>query len=73
MARADSHQQGRTLARKRRAIGLTQHQLAAATSIPINKIVYIETGRAVPLPSELDAIRSVLKKRARQVVAMVGA
>jgi transcriptional regulator with XRE-family HTH domain len=57
----------RALAKRRRMLGLTQHQVAQATGIPVNKIVFAETGRCILEPSELDAIRSVLKARAREV------
>ncbi len=62
---------GRGLARKRKMTGATQHQIAQATGIAVNRIVFIETGRCDPKPSELDAIRKVLKRRAQQAVDAV--
>jgi transcriptional regulator with XRE-family HTH domain len=63
----------RGLARRRRACGLTQHDVARLTGIGLNKLVYIETGRAVPSDDELDRICAVLRKRARQVLELVSA
>lgn len=58
----------RGIARKRRMVGLTQHQLAAAVGIPVGRVVFIETGRTEPMPEELDKIRSVLRKAARKAM-----
>lgn len=65
--RKDKMQGGRTLARKRRAVGLTQHDVARLTGISPNRIAFAETDRLILLPSELDSIRAVLKERARTV------
>lgn len=65
--------QGRTLARKRRAVGLTQHQIADLTGIAAMRICFIETDRCVATPDELDRIRHALKTRLREVNKEVGA
>lgn len=59
---------GRTLAKRRRMLGATQHDIARATGLSINRVVFIETGRVVPEPEELDRIRHALRKRARKIV-----
>jgi transcriptional regulator with XRE-family HTH domain len=56
----------RSLAKLRRRTGLTQHQLSAETGIGLNRLIFFETERAALLPVELDKIKSVLRKRARQ-------
>jgi DNA-binding transcriptional regulator YiaG len=61
--------QNRSIAKLRRRVGLTQHALSAATGIPVNRIVFFETSRAALDPQELDKIRGVLRKRARQTAA----
>jgi transcriptional regulator with XRE-family HTH domain len=65
--------QGRTIAKKRRLLGLTQHQVAQAVGIGVNRLVFFETGRCTLLPEELDSIRSVLKKRAQKSLELVSA
>lgn len=62
-----SSAQGRTIAKRRRMCGLTQHALADAARMPVSRIVFIETGRTDPAPSELDAIRAALRQRLKEV------
>jgi predicted transcriptional regulator len=62
----------RGLGKKRRMVGLTQHDLARLTGIPVSRIVFVETGRLDLEPDELISIRRVLKQRARQVAKDVG-
>jgi predicted transcriptional regulator len=59
---------GRSLARKRKSVGLTQHQLAAAAGLSVAKIAFVETGRASLEPDELHRIRKVLKKQAQRAM-----
>jgi hypothetical protein len=59
----------RSLAKLRRRTGLTQHQLSHETGIPIGRIVFFETDRIALLPEEMDKVRNVLRKRARQTAA----
>jgi transcriptional regulator with XRE-family HTH domain len=56
----------RSLAKLRRRTGLTQHQLSEQTGIGLNRLIFFETERAALLPVELNKIKSVLRKRARQ-------
>ena len=65
--------QGRTIAKRRRAVGLTQHQLSDLTGIAAMRICFIETDRCVALPDELDRIRQALRQRLKQVNKEVGA
>ena len=65
--------EGRTIAKQRRRLGLTQHQLCQATGMGVNRLVFFETGRCELLPAEIDSIRSVLRKRARRSLEMVEA
>jgi len=59
--------ENRSLAKLRRRTGMTQHQLAAETGISLGRIVFFETERTPLLPEEVDKVRSVLRKRARQI------
>ena len=60
-----------SLAKKRRALGLTQHQLSELTNIPVARIVFAETSRTDLTPDELDRIRDAFKSRMRQVRELV--
>ena len=61
----------RGLGKKRRMVGLTQHQLSHETGIPVGRIVFAETGRADLEPSEVEKIQNVLRKRARAAMDAV--
>jgi len=61
----------KTLARKRRLLGLTQHNVAQEANIPINRIVFAETGRVSLEDDELDRIRTVFRRRAQKAMAAV--
>jgi len=63
----------RSIARKRHLVGLTQHKLAEASGIAVQRITTFETGRLVLEDQELDRIRVVLKKRALKAMDAVGA
>ena len=69
--RLDKNPVGRSLARKRRSVGLTQHQVSHAAGIPINKLVYVETGRASLEPNEMERVRKVLERQARSNLGML--
>jgi transcriptional regulator with XRE-family HTH domain len=58
--------ENRSLAKLRRRTGMTQHQLSDETGIAVGRIVFFETERSELLPQEIDKVRSVLRKRARQ-------
>jgi predicted transcriptional regulator len=58
----------RGIALRRRMRGLTQHDLARLTGIPVSKIVWIETGRADAEPGEVEKIPHVLRARAKKVM-----
>lgn len=61
----------RGIARRRRMLGLTQHQLSQETGIAVGRIVFAETDRIVLEPHELDRIRSAFRRRLREVRAEV--
>jgi DNA-binding XRE family transcriptional regulator len=61
--------ENRNIASLRRRTGMTQHELARQTGIAVNRIVFFETERIVLEPQEIDKVRSVLRKRARQTAA----
>ena len=56
---------------KRKALGLTQHQLGQATDIPPWKITYFETGRVRLTKYELQRINTALVKRATELAQIV--
>jgi predicted transcriptional regulator len=62
--------QGRSLATKRRMLGMTQHMLAHRARIPINRLVFAETGRIDLRPDELDRVRTVFRDRAKKAMAI---
>jgi hypothetical protein len=51
------------LRQQRRMVGLTQHQVAQQADIPINRIVYAETGRIELKPQEKKGIEKLPGKR----------
>jgi predicted transcriptional regulator len=59
------------IAKKRRMVGLTQHQLADETGIPVSRVVFAETGRIELEPEELDRVRDVFRQRAKKAMAAV--
>lgn len=61
----------RGLGRKRKMCGITQHQLARDTGIPVGRIVFAETGRADLEPNEIEKVQDVLRKRARRAMDAV--
>lgn len=58
---------GRSLARRRKALGLTQQRLGQMAGIHEQTIALIETDRRPGTPEQLEAIRAVLKQRLREV------
>jgi transcriptional regulator with XRE-family HTH domain len=70
---ANRHSEGRTISKKRKLVGLTQHSLAVATGIDVQRITYAETGRLLLEPQELDRIRKALKSRAAKAMDAVSA
>jgi transcriptional regulator with XRE-family HTH domain len=71
--RNNQHNEGRTISRKRRMVGLTQHSLAEASGVNVQRITYFETGRLLLEPQELDRIRKALKNRAQKAMDTVSA
>lgn len=65
--------EGRTISRKRKLVGLTQHSLALAANVDVQRITYAETGRLSLEPGELDRIRTALKRRAQKAMDAVSA
>jgi DNA-binding XRE family transcriptional regulator len=59
---------GRSLARKRRQLGLTQHDLAKAVGISVNRLVFAETGRVLLDSETMHKIRHALRKHARRML-----
>jgi predicted transcriptional regulator len=64
---------GRTIGKKRRMVGLTQHHLARESKVPVQRITYFETGRLLLEPDEIDRIRKALKNRAQKAMDSVSA
>jgi transcriptional regulator with XRE-family HTH domain len=67
------NREGKTIGKKRKLVGLTQHSLAVATGIDVQRITYFETGRLLLEPQELDRIRKALKNRAQKAMDAVSA
>jgi predicted transcriptional regulator len=63
--------EGRSLGKKRKMLGLTQHDLARQANLSVNRIVFAETGRICLEPDEIDRVRGVFRKRARQAMDAV--
>ena len=63
--------EGRGLARKRKMVGLTQHQLAKDANVLLSRLIFAETGRTILEPSEIDRIRKVLRNKARAAMDAV--
>ena len=61
----------RGLAKKRRMVGMTQHNLARQTGISIGRIVFAETGRVALTPEEVERVQNVLRQRARKALEVV--
>jgi transcriptional regulator with XRE-family HTH domain len=61
----------RQLAKKRRMLGLTQHQVSRLTGISLNRLVYAETGRTELSPEERERCMSLFRQVLQKVVALV--
>ncbi len=61
------------IARLRRCTGITQHKLAAESGVPRWRICFHETNRLRLSDEELQRIKAVLQRRAREVVANIAA
>jgi hypothetical protein len=59
------------LKRIRRLTGMSQHELAKATDIPVMRIVYAETNRIQLKKSERERVQSVLRERAQRAMDAV--
>lgn len=59
------------LARQRRAMGLTQHQLSRGARVPRWKITFAETGRTKLTDAEVARIEQVFTARAKEIAGMV--
>ena len=57
----------RWITKKRKSLGLTQHQLAKKADVPFSRLSYAETNRIDLLPDEVDRIESVFRSRAQVV------
>ena len=58
--------ENRAVAKARRNVGLTQHQISAESGIGLNRIVFFETGRCDLEAKEVDKICTVIKKHHRK-------
>lgn len=54
------------LRKARRKLYVTQHDLSKAAKIPMNRLVYFETGRISLTPSERNAVLAVLRQSVRR-------
>lgn len=64
---------GKGLARRRRMLGWTQHELSRRIGVSVERVVYIETDRTVPTADELQRIRTAFRQRLREVNRQVAA
>jgi hypothetical protein len=55
------------LAKQRRMLGLSQHELSRRADVKFSRLTFAETGRVRLTESELDRIRLVLTQRARRI------
>jgi hypothetical protein len=54
--------EGRTLANKRRMVGLTQHQLSKEADVVLSRLIFCETGRSQltdPMSELLESVNAV--------------
>jgi hypothetical protein len=63
----------RSLGRKRRMLGLTQHALSREANVLLSRLIYAETGRITLEQDELDRIRHVFRQRAKKAMELVSA
>jgi predicted transcriptional regulator len=63
----------RDIKKLRRNLGLTQHELSRMTRVPRWRICFFETDRINLTEAELDRIKLVLERRAREVVESIAA
>lgn len=59
---------GRTLAKKRKSLSYTQHQLSADSGVSLSRIIYGETDRLDLEPNEIEAIKTALRRRAQKAM-----
>jgi len=59
----------RLLRKRRRMLGLTQHQLARSANLPLWKISWSETGRVKLTAEETEQIRTAFAQRAAEIAA----
>lgn len=57
--------------KRRKAMGLTQFQLASLAKIRLGRITYFESGRTKLTAAELQRIEQVLAARAKEIAGMV--
>jgi transcriptional regulator with XRE-family HTH domain len=61
----------RWITRKRKSLGLTQHELARQSRVPFSRVSYAETGRIQLTTDELERIEGVFRNRARRIMDAV--
>jgi transcriptional regulator with XRE-family HTH domain len=59
--------EGRTISKRRKMVGLTQHSLAMDSGVNVQRITAAETGRTILTDDELLRIRKTLRQRAQKV------
>jgi len=57
------------LSKRRRMLGLTQHELAHRADLPLWKISWSETGRVKLTAEETEKIRAAFAQRAAEIAA----
>jgi predicted transcriptional regulator len=71
MGRGAPANQFRTIAKRRRELGMTQHNLADASGVLFSRIKYAETGRLILEPHEIERLRDALRRRAERLMDAV--
>jgi predicted transcriptional regulator len=61
----------KSIAKRRRELGLTQHSLASSARVLFSRLKYAETGRLVLEPQEVERLRDALRRRARRLLDAV--
>jgi DNA-binding XRE family transcriptional regulator len=60
------------LAAQRKMLGLTQFEMAKAADVLYSRLVFAETGRRHLTAAELSRIKTVLHRRMKELVTVVG-
>jgi transcriptional regulator with XRE-family HTH domain len=71
MGRGSAPNECKHIAKRRRALGMTQHTLAAASGVLFSRLKYAETGRLILSADEIEKLRAALGRRARRLMDAV--